>query len=46
MTTRHNKVKLAQKLANLQAAVKDYTDLCERIVEENKAKDKKGDGRK
>ena len=45
MTTRHNRVKLAQKLANLKAALKDYTDLCERIVEENKAQDKKGDGR-
>jgi len=34
-TAKKSKVKLAQKLANLQKALKEYTDFCEETMAEN-----------
>ena len=40
-TAKKSKVKLAQKLANLQKALKEYTDFCEQIRAENKLTNQK-----
>lgn len=43
-TARHDKIKLAKKLANLQAALNEYTEFCEEIMERNKAEEAGKDG--
>ena len=40
-TAKKSKVKLAQKLANLQKALKEYTDFCEQISAENELTNQK-----